>query len=141
MNGCEIWSKGDDIGRLSGHRKAIASGGAAGLQTRLGTSAVPGMVRLHLLSASFFGRVRIALLLNRAAIFFFHITGMSTRAVRLSATHLCNSPTACRSVSSCTEEVMRVVNHDRANSKRDALLSSVAGFRPYLRPHIDRGST
>lgn len=74
MNGCEIWSKGDDIGRLSGHRKAIASGGAAGLQTRLGTSAVPGMVRLHLLSASFFGRVRIALLLNRAAIFFFHIT-------------------------------------------------------------------
>jgi hypothetical protein len=85
--------------------------------------------------------VRIALLLlNRAAIFFFHI--MSTvRAVRLSATHLCNSPTACRSVSSCTEEVMRVVNHDRANSKRDALLSSVAGFRPYLRPHIDGGST
>jgi hypothetical protein len=34
-------------------RKAIAPGGAAGLQTRLGTASVPGQVRLRLPSASF----------------------------------------------------------------------------------------
>jgi hypothetical protein len=34
-------------------RKAIAPGGAAGLQTRLGTASVPGPVRLRLPSASF----------------------------------------------------------------------------------------
>ncbi len=33
-------------------RKAIAPGGAAGLQTRLGTASVPGQVRLRLPSAS-----------------------------------------------------------------------------------------
>ena len=32
-------------------RKAIAPGGAAGLQTRLGTASVPGQVRLRLPSA------------------------------------------------------------------------------------------